>query len=84
LFVLTNLFLSGISQPRLRSGSVFEPFNNTRTRREESVFELPENNIAEQLSLIEYSLLSEIRLSELCGQAWNKPGKEEKAKNVLQ
>jgi hypothetical protein len=69
---------------RGRSGSIIESSSNTRARREESVLELPVNNVAEQLSLIEYSLLTEIRLSELCGQAWNKSGKEEKAKNVLQ
>lgn len=48
------------------------------------MFELPVNNVAEQLSLIELGLLSEIRLSELCDQAWNRPGKEERARNVLQ
>jgi CRP-like cAMP-binding protein len=69
---------------RMRSNSLLDVTStNTRSRREESVFELPPLNVAEQLTLIEYSLLSEIRLGELCGQAWNKDGKEERAPNVL-
>ncbi len=71
---------------RRRTGSVIgtAPDLATRSRREESVFELPANNVAEQLTLIEFSLLADIKLSELCGQAWNKEGKEERALNVLQ
>ena len=83
---LFNLTKQAEVQGRGRSGSVINLMGGgagTRSRREESVFELPVNNVSEQLTLIEFQLLSEIRLSELCGQAWNKEGKEERAKNVL-
>jgi CRP-like cAMP-binding protein len=69
---------------RARSQSLISyESKGTRSRREESVFELPVKNVAEQLTLIEFGFLADISLSELCGQAWNKTGKEEKAKNVL-
>ncbi len=39
--------------------------------------------VAEQLTLIEFALLDEIRLEELYGQAWSKDGKETRAHNVI-
>lgn len=39
--------------------------------------------IAEQLSLVEYSLLKHIRSSEFAKQSWSKSDKETKAPNVL-
>lgn len=66
-----------------KSGSVVNLDSGTRSRRKEKVFELPVQNVAQQLTLIEYTLLNDIRLTELYGQAWNKEGKDERAPNVL-
>lgn len=52
-----------------------------RARRQESVFELPVATVAEQLTLIEFDMLEEIRLDELCNQAWNK--NPDRAPNVI-
>ena len=68
---------------RARSNSVVVFEQQVRQRREDSVFELAPRNVAEQLTLIEFMLVGNIELSELSNQAWNRDGKESRAKHVL-
>ncbi len=45
--------------------------------------DLSVSEIAEQMTYIDYQIFCSIQSQELLGEAWMKPGKEDKAKNVL-
>ena len=45
--------------------------------------DLSVSEIAEQMTYIDYQIFCSISCQELLGQAWMKPGKEFKAKNIL-
>ena len=48
-----------------------------------SFLEIDTDTLAEQITLLEYSLLKNVRNSEFIKQAWNRENKEINAPNIL-
>ncbi|KAJ3269435.1 Son of sevenless 2, partial [Borealophlyctis nickersoniae] len=83
--ILSRLKKSPSRLPSLPpSPSTSAPPSLTLPHTHASIFKYHADQVAQQLTVIDFSLFAQIRPSELLNQAWTKPDAAERAKGVIQ